>query len=635
MMNLQIALVELLEAQSKFSDEKAFRTNDPEYIKRRDALQSIQQELESLLLENKFLIDEERPQIKFGGGQGIASPVAWLRVFDSSSPKTTSGWYICMFFGPGGEGFYLSLTQGVNYGQRKKEALKTAQKLRASSDFPDSWKNRMSLGSGPKAKAYVDATPLTRFFTKSEASNLSSDVILDEFRSLATYLETAKKLFPQQPDKTEKQVRNWLIQFSPGYWDLDAFLDDGNSEFAFTVGQHLGEISEGDPVYMWKSGKNAGFVAKGRIKTQPEEAGQHPQSMKYYISEIDEYEVKTRVLIEVEGKLPRPISKEEFRMVSPESAIFRSPQSSSPFPLSKREVEGIERLLNGENHNPKVSLTELADELLIPETWLQHVRDLIVRRRQVIFQGPPGTGKTFLAKSISRAITSPDKVSLVQFHPSYSYEDFVEGFRPSEENGALVFEIKPGPFVQLAERARKEPNKDFVLIIDEINRGNLAKIFGELYFLLEYRDENLSLQYGDEDSTFSLPGNLIIIGTMNTADRSIANLDTAIRRRFAFVDLVPDKEPISGLLRSFLEAHKLPSEYADYLDLVNEGIQDPKFKLGPSYFMSVDIDQEIENVWNYQVIPQLEEIHFGDSGILERYNFERVKSQATQESKDD
>lgn len=633
-MSLQTALVELLDAQANFTDEKAFRTNDPEYIKRRDALQEIERGLEKLLEENGILLGGEIPQIKFGGGQGIASPVAWLRIFDSTSPKTTSGWYICMFFGPGGEGFYLSLTQGVNYGHRKKEALKTANKLRAAPEFPDSWKNKMSLGTGSKAKAYVDATPITKYYTKSEALQLSPETLVDEFRSLATYLDLAKKLFPQESDGAERQARNWLIQFSPGYWDLEAFLEDGNTELAFRVGQHLGEISEGDAVYMWKSGKDAGFVAKGRIKTEPEEAGQHPQTMKYYLSEVDEYEVKTRVLIEVEGKLSRTVSKEEFRILSPDSAIFRSPQSTSPFPLTSREVEEIEGLLTGESPSPQPSLAELAEELLIPEKWLQHVRDLIVRKRQVIFQGPPGTGKTFLAKAISRVITDPDKVSLVQFHPSYSYEDFVEGFRPTEDNGALVFEVKPGPFVQLAEQARRQPNKDFVLIIDEINRGNLAKIFGELYFLLEYRDEELSLQYGDADSTFSLPGNLIIIGTMNTADRSIANLDTAIRRRFAFVDLVPDKEPIAGLLRWFLWAHDLPSEIADYLELVNMEIHDSRFKLGPSYFMSLDIDKEIENVWNYQIIPQLEEIHFGDAGILERYNFERVKSQAKQDSKD-
>lgn len=625
-MILQNALVELLEAQSNFTDEKSFRTNDPEYIKRRDALLAIQEELAELLAANSIKFGGEQPQIKFGGGQGIASPVAWLRIFDSSSPKTISGWYLCLFFGPGGDGFYLALTQGVNYGHRKKEALKTSKKLRASADFPNSWKNTMDLGKGAKARAYVDATPLMKFFTKAETSQLSSKAILDEIASLASYLELAKKYFPQQPERSKQEVRNWLIQFSPGYWDLDSFLEDGNSELAFRVGQHLGEISEGDPVYMWKSGKNAGFVAKGTVKTEPEEAGQHPETMKYYLADVDEFEVKTRVLIDVEGRLPREVTKEEFRTVSPESAIFRSPQSTSPFPLTAREVEEIERLIAGGALKPQASLSDLADELLIAEDWLQHVRDLIVRKRQVIFQGPPGTGKTFLAKAISRAIADPEKVSLVQFHPSYSYEDFVEGYRPSEENGSLVFEIKPGPFMQLAERARQNPSEQFVLIVDEINRGNLAKIFGELYFLLEYRDEEISLQYGDSESTFSLPGNLIIIGTMNTADRSIANLDTAIRRRFAFVDLVPDKPPISNLLRSFLTEHQLPLEFADYLDFINEGIQDSRFKLGPSYFMSVDIDKEIENVWNYQVLPQLEEIHFGDTGVLERYNFESVKS---------
>ena len=151
---------------------------------------------------------------------------------------------------------------------------------------------------------------------------------------------------------------------------------------------------------------------------------------------------------------------------------------------------------------------------------------------------------------------------LVQFHPSYTYEDFFEGFRPKEADsgtGALTFELTPGPFRLFAETAKANPTTSYILIIDEINRANLAKVFGELYFLLEYRDEAISLQYSPKEE-FTLPPNLFIIGTMNTADRSIARIDNAMRRRFAFIELDPRIPPVQGLLSRWLDKQKLPGE---------------------------------------------------------------------------
>ena len=191
------------------------------------------------------------------------------------------------------------------------------------------------------------------------------------------------------------------------------------------------------------------------------------------------------------------------------------------------------------------SLEELADELLLAPAFLRDVEKLLDDKCQVIFQGPPGTGKTFVARKLAACLAgSPERVRLVQFHPSYAYEDFVQGFRPKLINEQPGFELRPGPLLDMAERARREPGANYFLVIDEINRGNLAKVFGELYFLLEYRDEPMQLQYSDEP--FSLPDNLYIIGTMNTADRSIALVDLALRRRFHFVEFHPGKWPVAG-----------------------------------------------------------------------------------------
>ena len=171
---------------------------------------------------------------------------------------------------------------------------------------------------------------------------------------------------------------------------------------------------------------------------------------------------------------------------------------------------------------PPRTIKELAAELLLTVNFLKEIETLLKEKRQVVFQGPPGTGKTYVAQKLAEHLAgSKDRVTLVQFHPSYAYEDFVQGYRPSLLEGQPGFELKDGPLLQTARRAEEDADGDHYLVIDEINRGNLAKVFGELYFLLEYRDKSMRLQY-QTDKEFSLPRNLYIIGTMNTADRSIA-----------------------------------------------------------------------------------------------------------------
>ncbi|MFC0681782.1 McrB family protein [Lysobacter korlensis] len=261
---------------------------------------------------------------------------------------------------------------------------------------------------------------------------------------------------------------------------------------------------------------------------------------------------------------------------------------------------------------------QLAADMYIDRQWLQDRLDLLERRRQVILYGPPGTGKTFVAKALARHVSLGADPAVVQFHPSYSYEDFVQGYRPVVEDGALVYRLKDGPFLKIARDARSNPETNYVLVIDEINRGNIAKVFGELYFLLEYRDESIALLYGEE--RFHLPSNVFIIGTMNTTDRSIALLDAAMRRRFAFVELHPDKEPTSTVLRRWLEGRGLSDEPARLLDALNARIGDPTSRIGPSYLMSADAnlsEARLAEIWRYELMPLLEEAYYGEDRDLE------------------
>lgn len=271
---------------------------------------------------------------------------------------------------------------------------------------------------------------------------------------------------------------------------------------------------------------------------------------------------------------------------------------------------------------------EFADRIHVGLDWLQDCVELLRDRRQLIFYGPPGTGKTYIARQLAWHVTDKGNVKLVQFHPAYSYEDFFEGFRPQGEAGGQIgFTLKAGPLRSLVDKAAENPEAAYVLIIDEINRGNLPKIFGELYFLLEYRDQAIDLMYSsDSAEPFSLPKNIFVIGTMNTADRSIALVDGALRRRFAFLPLHPSEEPTRGILRSWLAFKGHSSALADLHEELNSRIADTDFKVGPSYFMRDRIAHDLtgkalELMWRTDILPLLEEHHFGDRSVHVRARY--------------
>jgi 5-methylcytosine-specific restriction enzyme B len=273
---------------------------------------------------------------------------------------------------------------------------------------------------------------------------------------------------------------------------------------------------------------------------------------------------------------------------------------------------------------PAEPLADLAAELLIDESFFERTLELLKDKKQLIFYGPPGTGKTFVGRRFARYLAGdPDAVTIVQFHPSYSYEDFVEGYRPRNIDGTPGFALVPGPIRRLADRARANPETRHFLVIDEINRGNVAKVFGELYFLLEYREEEMELQYSDED--FSLPDNLFFIGTMNTADRSIALIDSALRRRFHFLPFFPTRWPIDGLLARWLTRHAPALGWvARVVDLANEKL-DSEASIGPSHFMRPDLsDDKVSLIWEHSVIPYLEELHFGEEERVGELSLEKL-----------
>ena len=415
-------------------------------------------------------------------------------------------------------------------------------------------------------------------------------------------------------DDIDKQY--WWLVASPKIWsfskmkvdeiqDYTLYNENGNPRRIF---QNFVNAKKGDIVIGYEANPVKQIVAIAEIDTPSD--GQH-------------------ICFKKIESLQYPIDYATFKDAQElKSMEFIQNKNGSLFKVTPDEYEYLIDLIR--EANPKEDNKQL--ESYTKEDFLKEVymskedytklRSLLQNKKNIILQGAPGVGKTFSAKRLAYSMMGEideSSIEFIQFHQNYSYEDFIMGYRPNEDGG---FELKKGVFYNFCKRAQSNPDKDYFFIIDEINRGNLSKIFGELLMLIEkdYRDTEIKLAYNGE--MFSVPSNLYIIGMMNTADRSLAMIDYALRRRFSFYEMTPgfDTEGFKKYQESIGndKFDKVVNAIVSLNhDIINDDSLGSGFCIGHSYFCSSkpnDInDLWLENIVEYDIKPMLREYWFDDN----------------------
>jgi len=302
------------------------------------------------------------------------------------------------------------------------------------------------------------------------------------------------------------------------------------------------------------------------------------------------------------------------------------PYWKEKYSIEDQIYEELEEEIEMNLEPTKYNKEDFLNDVFIDYIEYDKIKKLLEKKKNIILEGPPGVGKTFMAKRFAYSLMGNIKkknILSIQFHQSYSYEDFIEGYRPQKDGS---FDIVPGVFTKFCNKAKNDPENNYYCIIDEINRGNLSKILGELMMLIEYDKRGESLQLPYSKKTFSVPENLYIIGLMNTADRSLALIDYALRRRFSFVTLKPafEKEKFISTIGKYYS--DMLENLFDVIIEMNKFIEEDVslgkgFEIGHSYFCNLTdgSKEELENIILFDLIPMIKEYWFDDKESLSKW----------------
>ncbi|MCI5668752.1 MAG: EVE domain-containing protein [Oscillospiraceae bacterium] len=417
----------------------------------------------------------------------------------------------------------------------------------------------------------------------------------------------------------EEERGYWWLNANPKIWSFSdiavgevqsctLYSENGNKRRIF---QNFLDAKAGDMIIGYESNPVKQIVAIGRVSAEQDGEKLFFEKVEGLTSPIDYATLRGCPELE--------------RM-----EYFQNPQGSL-FKLTKGEYEFILDMIREENPvAPEASIdayakSDFLDEVYMTEKRYENLVAVLRNKKNIILQGAPGVGKTFAARRLAWSMMGEkddSRIEFVQFHQNYSYEDFMMGYKPVE-NG---FELKYGIFYRFCQKAANQPDKEFFFIIDEINRGNMSKIFGELLMLIEkdYRGTKATLAYNG--LSFSVPKNLYIIGMMNTADRSLAMIDYALRRRFSFFEVEPGFDS-EGFIhyQNGLNNETLDELVSRVKDLNREIAADKSlgkgFCIGHSYFCGRDVctDKWLHSIVDYDILPMLSEYWFDDANKLQRW----------------
>lgn len=477
------------------------------------------------------------------------------------------------------------------------------------------------IGRGIVESDYVydETLPDFRHVRKMQWTNIgewksASKNVQKTLTDISKYPDYVKKLEKLFEEKSQKYY--WWLVASPKIWSLSKtpvgevqsytlYNDNGNQRRIF---QNFIDAKEGDIVIGYEATPVKQIVAIAEVAKAADDKQIYFKKTEALLNPIDFSAIKN---------IPELNGMEFFKNMN-----------GSFFKLSENEYNILLDLIRDENPkttdklNLKYSEGEFLDEVFMDSAEYTRLKSLLLGKKNIILQGAPGVGKTYSAKRLAYSIIgekNESRIEFIQFHQNYSYEDFIMGYKPKEDGG---FELKRGVFYNFCKKAQSDPNKDYFFIIDEINRGNMSKIFGELLMLIEngYRGEMHEIRLAYNDEHFFVPENLYIIGMMNTADRSLAMIDYALRRRFSFFDIVPGfdtegfnkyKENLnSETFNQVIDAIKaLNAEIAED-DSLGQG-----FCIGHSYFCNQDSFDKmwLENVIKYDIEPMLREYWFDNA----------------------
>ncbi len=418
---------------------------------------------------------------------------------------------------------------------------------------------------------------------------------------------------------SDKDCGYWWLNANPKIWSFfdiavgetqayTLYNENGNKRRIF---QNFLDAKVGDVVIGYESNPVRQIVAIGRVSAEQDGEKLFFEKVETLSSPIDYAVLK---------ECPELENMEYFR--NPQGSLFK---------LTRSEYEFILDMIREENPIVTASSSDaytkddFLNEVYMTEERYETLVNVLRNKKNIILQGAPGVGKTFAARRLAWSMMGEkddSRIEFVQFHQNYSYEDFMLGYKPVEDG----FELKYGIFYRFCQKAANQPDKEFFFIIDEINRGNMSKIFGELLMLIEkdYRGTKMTLAYNG--LPFSVPKNLYIIGMMNTADRSLAMIDYALRRRFSFFEIEPGFDS-QGFIsyQNGLNSETLDELISKVKELNRKIAADKSlgrgFCIGHSYFCGRDVctDEWLHSVVDYDILPMLSEYWFDDENEFQRW----------------